>query len=230
MPAMSGDERRRRVDAERNRRRLLDAAEQLFRERGLEVGVAEIAERAGVGRGTLFRNFPTKEDLIAAIVVERMREATERGIALRDAENPGEALFDFLEHMAGAQQLNRSLFDAIADTWLANTDIRAAHAEVIDALDALLRRAQATGSVRTDVGAVDLLFLLKGVCEAAGALSQIEPMIVQRHLDLVHAALVPPATAAPLRGRAPTLSDIEQAFPSAPAPEVPVRAVGERSA
>ena len=107
---------------------------------------------------------------------------------------------------------------------------RAAHAEVIDALDALLRRAQATGSVRTDVGAVDLLFLLKGVCEAAGALSQIEPMIVQRHLDLVHAALVPPVTAAPLRGRAPTLSDIEQAFPSAPAPEVPVRAVGERSA
>src|SRR5437764_8227329 len=206
MTAMSGEERRRRVDAERNRRRLLDAAQQLFRERGLEVGVGEIAERAGVGRGTLFRNFPTKEDLIAAIVVERMREATERGIGLRDAENPGDALFDFLEHMAGAQQLNRSLFDAVADTWLANTEIRAAHAEVIDALDGLLQRAQAAGVVRTDVGAVDLLFLLKGVCEAAGALSQIEPTIVQRHLDLVRAALAPPATPSPLRGRAPTLS------------------------
>ena len=67
MEQMSGDERRRRADAERNRRSLLDAAEELFRTRGLDVGVGEIAERAGVGRGTLFRNFPTKEDLIAAI-------------------------------------------------------------------------------------------------------------------------------------------------------------------
>ena len=70
-----------RADAERNRRRLLEAATQLFCERGLDVGVAEIAERAGVGRGTLFRNFPSKEDLIAAIVVERMGESVGRGRA-----------------------------------------------------------------------------------------------------------------------------------------------------
>ena len=76
------DERRPlRADAERNRRRLLDAATEIFCERGLDVGVGEIAERAGVGRGTLFRNFPSKEHLIAAIVVERMRESAARGRA-----------------------------------------------------------------------------------------------------------------------------------------------------
>lgn len=211
--AMSGEERQRRADAERNRQRLLDAAQELFRERGLEVGVGEIAEKAGVGRGTLFRNFPTKEDLIAAIVVLRMRDVSERGIALRDAADPDEALFELLEHMAGEQQINRSLFEAIADAWLVNAEIRAGHVEVVGAVEGLLERAQAAGLVRRDVSAIDVLMLLKGVCEAAYSLSQIEPDIIQRHLDLIRAALAPDAKPARLRGRPPTLSDIEQAFP-----------------
>ena len=101
-------ERVLRSDAERNRRRVLDAAQALFRERGLDVGVAEIAQRAGVGRGTLFRNFPTKQDLIAAIVIERMHEATVYARTLLDAPDPGEALFGFLEEMVGPQQLDRA--------------------------------------------------------------------------------------------------------------------------
>ena len=82
---MTPTERTLRSDAERNRRRVLNAAQELFRERGLDVGVAEIAQRAGVGRGTLFRNFPTKQDLIAAIVIDRMHEATAQARALLDA-------------------------------------------------------------------------------------------------------------------------------------------------
>ncbi len=202
------------MDAERNRRRLLDAAEELFRARGLDVGVGEIAERADVGRGTLFRNFPTKEDLIAAIVVERMHEAAARGRELRGAADPTEALFTFLDYMAGAQRVNRGLFEAIADTWLANEEIRAGHTEIIDVLEGLLGRAQATGAVRPDVGAIDLMFMLKGVCEAATALSQIDPRIVERHLDLVRAALEPAPGSRPLRGHPPTLGDIERAFPA----------------
>jgi len=101
---MTPSERSLRADAERNRRRLLDAAQALFRERGLEVGVAEIAQRAGVGRGTLFRNFPTKQDLIAAIVIERMHEAHEYGQTLLDAPDADEALFAFLEEIVGRQQ------------------------------------------------------------------------------------------------------------------------------
>jgi AcrR family transcriptional regulator len=214
---MSGEERRRRADAERNHRRVLDAAEELFRTRGLDVGVGEIAERAGVGRGTLFRNFPTKEDLIAAIVVERMQAAAASGRELQSAADPTDALFAFLEQMAGAQQVNRGLFEAIADTWLVNEEIRAGHTEIIGVMDALLARAQAAGSVRDDVSAIDVLFMLKGVCEAAASFSTIDPRIVERHLDLIRAALQPADASRPLRGQPPTLSDIEAAFPE-PAP------------
>ncbi|MGO9886363.1 MAG: TetR/AcrR family transcriptional regulator [Solirubrobacteraceae bacterium] len=215
---MTPAERVLRADAERNRRRVLDAAEALFRERGLEVGVAEIAERAGVGRGTLFRNFPSKEDLIAAIVVERMGEAVDIGRTLLGSPEPGEALFEFLAEIAGRQQLDRALFEAVADAWLANDEIRAAHAEVVGVLGELLERAQAAGVVREDIGAMDVLMLLKGVCETATAFAHIDPQVVPRHLDLVLAAISANAAKQLLRGRSPTLADIERAFPESGVP------------
>src|SRR6478672_13523501 len=101
---MTSPDRSLRADAERNRQRLIDAAAELFGERGLDVGVAEIAQRAGVGRGTLFRNFPTKEDLIAAIVVDAMSEAATLGRELLAAPGAGQALFTFLEAAADRQQ------------------------------------------------------------------------------------------------------------------------------
>src|SRR5437763_11587680 len=105
--------RRPRADAERNRRRLLDAAAELFGDRGLDVGVAEIAQRAGVGRGTLFRNFPTKEDLVAAIVVDAMKDVTEWGRELLDATEAGAALFRFLDEAAERKQRSRTRFEDV---------------------------------------------------------------------------------------------------------------------
>jgi AcrR family transcriptional regulator len=217
---MTPTERVLRSDAERNRRRLLDAAQELFRERGLDVGVAEIAQQAGVGRGTLFRNFPTKQDLVAAIVIERMTEATEYGRSLLEAPDAGEALFGFLEEMVGRQQLDRCMFDAVADTFLANEEIRRAHAEIVGGLEDLLTRAKEAGAVRGDVGAMDVLMLLKGVFEAASAFANSEPGMVARQLDLVRAAISAGAADRPLRGHTPTLADIERAFPQPePGPE-----------
>jgi AcrR family transcriptional regulator len=221
---MTPTERGLRSDAERNRRRVLDAAQALFHERGLDVGVAEIAQRAGVGRGTLFRNFPTKQDLIAAIVIDRMHEATAYAHTLLDAPDPAEALFGFLEEIVGPQQLDsRALFDAIGDTFLANQGIRAAHAEVVDGIELLLTRAKEAGAVRSDVGAMDVLMLVKGVCEAASAFASSEPGMVTRQLDLVRAAVSASAANRPLRGRPPTLADIERAFPQ---PDVPAADAG----
>jgi AcrR family transcriptional regulator len=201
--------RRPRADAERNRRRLLDAAAELFGERGLDVGVAEIAQRAGIGRGTLFRNFPTKEDLIAAIVADQMAAAAERGRALLGAPDAGAALFEFLDEMAGRQQRARPLFEAVQDTFLANEEIRAGHHAIVEAVDALLTRAQQAAAVRPDVKALDVLMLLKGVCETAFQFQDLDPQISERHLDLVRAALAPPATPQPLRGRSATFDDLE---------------------
>ena len=217
---MATEEKPLRADAERNRRRLLEAAETLFSERGLDVGVGEIAARAGVGRGTLFRNFPSKEHLIAAIVVDAMGEVTTRGQELAQQGDPGTSLFEFLDDIVGRQQRYRSLFDAISDAMQTNPDMLAAQAEFLRVLDLLLARAQDAGAVRTDVGAMDVLMLLKGVCEATSALGVTEPDIVGRQLDLVRAAISVSAAGRPLRGRPRTLADVEREFRQAGAPGI----------
>jgi AcrR family transcriptional regulator len=208
MSEMSVEERELRADARRNRQRLLEAAQALFRERGLDVGVAEIAEAAGVGRGTLFRNFASKEDLIEAIVAERMYEAAAYGEELLESEDPSDALFDFLAQMVGRQQLDRALFEAIDETWLAKPTIAPAHTAVFAVLQRLLVRAQEAGSVRDDVGALDLLMMFKGACHAATAYAHVEPAAIERHLDLIRASVRPDPGGPPLRGRAPTLEDL----------------------
>lgn len=205
---MSVQERRLRADAQRNRQRLLDAAQTLFRERGLDVGVAEIAQAAGVGRGTLFRNFACKEDLIAAIVVERMQDAVARGKELLSAEDPAEALFGFLAEMVGRQQLDRALFEALDEGWLAKDEIRAAYGQIVEAVDRLLGRAQEAGAVRRDVGAIDLLMMFKGACTAAATYAHLDPSVIERHLDLIRASVTMVPGAPPLRGRSPSLEDL----------------------
>ncbi|HEY2439595.1 MAG TPA: TetR/AcrR family transcriptional regulator [Solirubrobacteraceae bacterium] len=209
-----GTGRTRRADAERNRRRLIEAATEMFCERGLDVGVAEIAHQAGVGHGTLFRNFPTKEHLIAAIVVERINESTARGRAALEAEDPGEALFELLDQSVGRSQTDRAFFDALADTWMANDGIRAAHGELLGVLDALLRRAQNAGAVRADVSSVDVLMMIKGVCEAVRSFQHVNPDIAMRQMDLVRAALSPRSDERPLRGHLPTIADLDEAAPA----------------
>jgi AcrR family transcriptional regulator len=202
-----------RADAERNRRRLLAAAKAVFSEQGLEVGVAEIASRAGVGRGTLFRNFASKRELIAAIVSETMREATDRGRALLEAPDPGAALFEFMEELVQRQQTDRALVEAVADTFLANPEIAEAYAEFVGVLEQVVVRAQGAGAVRADIGALDVVMLIKGACETASAFHYVNPEMAVRQLDLVCAALSTNPAAQPLRGRPPTLEDFEQAIP-----------------
>jgi AcrR family transcriptional regulator len=187
----------------------------MFSERGLDVGVGEIAERAGVGRGTLFRNFASKEDLIAAIVVERMNEVVALGRGLLDTGVPDDALFAFIEETAGRQQVDRAMFESVADTFMANEGIRAAYAAIIETVGMLLERAQAAGTVRADVSAVDVMMMVKGACQAATSFQMMDPEIgVARQLDLMRSALSAPAATRPLRGRTPSVEDLERAFPS----------------
>jgi AcrR family transcriptional regulator len=218
---MEGERKPLRADAERNRQRLIESATSIFCSRGLECGVGEIAKQAGVGRGTLFRNFPSKEHLIAAVVVERMRDSTARGRALLEAEDPGEALWELIDQAAGRSQTDRALFEALDDTWLANEEISAAHAELLDVLDRLMQRAQNAGVVRPDVSAVDLMMMVKGVCEAARSYQHIDPDMTARQLDLVWAALTTPGSQRPLRGTARSVEALRHAPATGPAAAVP---------
>src|SRR5215469_1414577 len=157
---MADAERHIRADALRNRERLLDAAATVFRERGIDVSVGEVAQLAGVGRGTLFRNFPTKQDLIAAIVRMRIEEAQVIGNELLSTGDPAESVFTFIGEIAGRQALERTLFEAVAGEFLARPEIRAAFAEVLAVLDELLDAGKRAGTVRADVGALDVMMLV----------------------------------------------------------------------
>jgi AcrR family transcriptional regulator len=205
-----------RADALQNRQRLLDAADAMFREHGIDVGVAEIADAAGLGRGTLFRNFSSKDHLIVAVVSARMQDAIDAGRELlRTHDDDAELLFVFIEEIVARQQANRALMDAISDEFFAYPETLAAHDALLELLDQLLERGKRADSVRPEVGAMDVLTLVKGVCLNPLALDG-SPDVILRHLDLIRAAITTPAFSRPLRGSSPPVP--EHATPARVAP------------
>jgi AcrR family transcriptional regulator len=202
-----------RTDAQRNRERLLEAAGSIFREQGLDVSVGQIAEAAGVGRGTLFRNFPTKDDLIAAIVLERMSEAIADGRALlAGSGDDAELVFTFIADVVGRQQADRALLEGVTDEFLTHPDVRRTHAEVLEVLDALLERGKQAGAIRPEVVPLDVMMLIKGICMTAASLPVDRAEALPRHLELVRAAITTPAYSRPLREPAVSLDDFEDSL------------------
>jgi AcrR family transcriptional regulator len=166
-----------RADAQRNRIRVLEAAEAVFAAEGLSVPVDVIAEKAGVGVGTLYRHFPTKEKLFEAIVIDRITVlAAEARCRATDAEDPGAAFFGFLDHMVEVSAAKRDLIMALAGAGV-EFEVVAAEAkeELKAAIEALLARAQAAGAVRPDVTAPVVMGLVGGACMAADHPGQVEP-------------------------------------------------------
>ncbi|MCW2908415.1 MAG: TetR/AcrR family transcriptional regulator [Actinomycetia bacterium] len=159
--ARGGPRRQLRADARRNRARVLAVAAGVFAAEGLSVPVHEIARRAGVGTGTVSRHFPTKEDLFAAILLERMEYLTQQADELAATRPAGDAFFGFFALVAGEGVANRGLAEALAG---AGYDLEGAGVQagfdVPGRLRALLERAQQAGDVRRDVGYLDVKALL----------------------------------------------------------------------
>src|ERR1700728_3487443 len=147
---MSVPARPLRADAARNRARVLETAYETFAAEGLSVPIDEIARRAGVGAGTVYRHFPTKEDLFSAVVESRIRRIIDLGRGLLDDPGPGEALFAFLRSMVldwGAT--DQGLVDALAGLGI-DVDSVAPDADAAfrGLLGELLRAAQQDGTAR----------------------------------------------------------------------------------
>ena len=150
-----------RSDAERNRRLILEAAAQAFAEEGFDVGMAEIARRAGVGNATVFRRFASKDALVQAIFVDRIDESilvAEHAATLAD---PWEALVLCLEKSAELQARDRGFFQATEQQLLKHPELLAQHRRILDAIDPILARAQEAGVLRDDVTTLDVLGLTK---------------------------------------------------------------------
>ena len=151
-----------RADAARNRARVLEVAFETFAAEGLSVPIDEIARRAGVGAGTVYRHFPAKEDLFRAVISDRLQRIVDEGRELLQSGEPGEALFTFLRSMVLEWGTNRGLADALAGADIDLTDVEQAFLAVTGEL---LRAAQKAGSVRPDVGAAEVKALMVG-CQA----------------------------------------------------------------
>lgn len=152
-----------RADAERNKQRVLDVAQAVFASEGLAVPIDEIARRAGLGVGTLYRHFPTKEALFEAIVVERLQKMVAEADALLEARDPREAFFGFIGRMVEEGAAKKDFADALASSGIdlakATSGIKQ---ELRRALEALLKRAQRANAVRRDVGIQEVLALVMG--------------------------------------------------------------------
>jgi AcrR family transcriptional regulator len=177
-----------RVDAARNRAQLLAAAADEFAERGLDASVADIARRAGVAKGTVFRHFATKDDLIAAIVLDRVEALTDSGERLLRAEDPGAALLEFLGIAAEQrQQRDLSFLQGAATT----DGVVSAQRRLTATVDALVDRARAHGAVRDDVTGTDVFLLMCAPNYVSGFVPDAPTDLWRRYLAIIFDGLRP---------------------------------------
>jgi len=203
--------RRQRADAERNRRALIDAAIEVFGERGLDATVSEVAHRAGVGQGTAFRHFPSKEHLIAATVRDMIDRITATATELLDEPDPLLALRELLH--AGSQMMisNQGFKDATANSpVLEDPQVHAGHEHLLEVAGLLLARAQDAGAIRVDITAEDIPLLLCAISATDIPRREEQPALWERYFEIVFSGICADAPPVSLSASAPTPEELRQ--------------------
>jgi AcrR family transcriptional regulator len=154
-----------RADAQRNYTRLLEAASGAFVEHGADdVSLEEIARRAGVGIGTLYRHFPTRQALLEAVYTDQVESLSARAEELLRAESPGDALADWMRALVKFSSTKRSMTTALLAALGTDSELLSACGKQIGgAAESLIARAQQAGVVRPDADARDLIRLVHAV-------------------------------------------------------------------
>lgn len=178
-----------RADAVRNRELLLAAAADEFAERGLDASVADIARRAGVGKGTVFRHFATKDDLVAAIVLDRINALNSIGEGLLQAADAGAALLEFLT--AAARQRQERDLSFLQEAGELNAEVTQARAKMFQTIQTLLGRARESGTVRADITGTDVILLMCAPNYVTGYVPDASPDLWQRYLAIIFDGLRP---------------------------------------
>jgi AcrR family transcriptional regulator len=164
-PVQTSAPRPMRADAQRNNDRLLSAAVAAFTEHGADdVSLEEIARRAGVGIGTLYRHFPTRQALLESVYRGQVEALRGRAIELLESDAPGEALADWLRALTTFSATKRNLTSALLETLGKDSELLSSCSKSIcGAADILLDRAKEAGEVRADADARDLIRLVHAV-------------------------------------------------------------------
>ncbi len=193
-----------RKDAARNRDKILAAARSSFDEDGVDVGVEVIAQRAGVGVGTLYRRFPTKELLIEAVINEVLERVQSAAESAAEHDSPADGFTEYIRAVGWLQFEHAGCLTRLWNT--ATDDVR--RQRIAELTRELLAQAQAAGAVRSDLVYEDVIVLfwsLRGVIETTSAVS---PDAWLRHLDLLLGALAP--SDRPLQHPPLTAEQVEQ--------------------
>jgi AcrR family transcriptional regulator len=194
---VSTTDRPLRRDAERNRQRLLEAARELFAERGLAVTLDDIAHRAGVGVGTAYRRFGSREALVDALFEERLNEMLELIEGALAIADPWEALAGFLERMAEVQAADRGLKEVMLGSTEGRDRVRRVREQMVPRAVELVRRAQAAGLVRADFDPSDLPLAQIMVGAIADVSPPERPDLWRRFLALLLDGMRPAGAARP---------------------------------
>jgi AcrR family transcriptional regulator len=206
--ATTGTDRPRRADAQRNRRRVLDAAEHLFAESGNGATIEDIAKRAGVGVGTVCRHFPTKQALLDEVLVEGYRELVADAEQALDSAEPAGAFDQFVHRLAAHQARRRALAEQMAT----ELELPPAAVELKSAMRAnitqLVERAQAAGAIRGDISPADTSMLFAGIAQIT-AVAGGDPALRDRYVAVMLDGLRP-AAASDLPGRPLEYADIDR--------------------
>ena len=181
-----------RADARRNRERLLRSAAVAFAERGTDASLEDVARHAGVGIGTLYRHFPTRDDLVGALIEGQVDELVALGGELLGADDPLDALRTWLTALIAHVARYRGLATSLVDARCGRGRLAESCHRQEAAAAALVERARASGALRPDVTVAEVLDLVS----ALGWLAERDaPTAATRLLDLVVEGLRPAAGA-----------------------------------
>jgi AcrR family transcriptional regulator len=182
-----------RADAERNRRKLLDAAAELFARKGLSVGLDEIARHAGVGVGTAYRRFPDKAQLIEALFDDRLEQIAALAERCAAADDAWEGLAEFIEGNVALQSADQGLKELILGSPHAIARVEEIRERLLPAVASLVARAQAAGQLRADLTATDIPLVQFMLTALADITRDADPEVWRRYLRLVLDGLGTPA-------------------------------------
>lgn len=180
-----GADRQLRADAERNRGLVLAAAARVLADEGVDAPVEAIAREAGVGVGTVYRRFPTKQELVAAILLERADSVVAGIHAAAGESDPWRSLELALEELASTLAAERGLFDVIVGADPGELPVAAIRARLIEAVEPVATRALDAGVLRPDVGATDLVALAAMVTRRPRGVRGLDPELWRRWLRVV---------------------------------------------
>ncbi|MFC4064157.1 TetR/AcrR family transcriptional regulator [Actinoplanes subglobosus] len=172
-----------RRDAQRNRERIVEAAGEVFATRGFAATLDDVAHHAGVGVGTVYRRFPTKEELIDAVFTDRLEDLVTLAEEALTAPSAWEGLTGFLRTSARWHAADRGLRDAALS--MGEQHFKQAGEQIVPLLEQLMERAHAEGTLRLDAGFHDFPIIMAMVTEMAQHSEGCRPGLYERYLELV---------------------------------------------